>query len=660
MANMSFGVNVLPKTNNTYTLGNSDYKWNIFANQINGTNISDFMNKSALDGTGITNKTYSTQAGGEFTVTTVASNDYVSPHAAPDITAYISKHNQYRVTFDGTQYTLKPHLWYMTITNGTKCYTYLGNLGLIISDTSGVPGGTDNVPFAITYDYESDNKYEIWTQTAGSHTFLVEQISFSKTQLPASLIYGDEYVPIIKHNNGGTYNGTSIGLNELNNTRGTFAMGYFNKVTHEFSIAIGISNTSNQVGCVIGTNNNLDGDASFILGASNTVYLYSSNSTAVGVRNTIKYSACSTAVGYWNINDGSYSTSLGYSNCAFADESCAIGVATMTSGMDQIALGTFNVQDNSLASAWAASTSYAVGDIIFRDEKYLKCKTANSDATFNASKWQACRGKFVEILGNGNLSTQTRSNARATDWDGNTYIKGDVYVGCNADSSGGTKLAVTNNPVFTGTFSRGRISNATIGGGSFAFGDEVVAAGSNSIAIGYATTATGNQAHAEGYQTLAYGNASFAMGSNITSTYPFELTIGMFNVVPSLNYWTSGTSYSIGDKVLYDGYVLKCKEANSDTGTGPSVSKWDQDFDAVFVVGNGLNNNNRSNALTLKHTGDLYLDGDVYINSNAGGTSGTKLQALPAVTSSDNGEVLRVVDGAWTAVALPSASGVNF
>lgn len=43
MANMSFGVNILPKSNNTYTLGNSDYKWNIFANTINGVNLSALL-----------------------------------------------------------------------------------------------------------------------------------------------------------------------------------------------------------------------------------------------------------------------------------------------------------------------------------------------------------------------------------------------------------------------------------------------------------------------------------------------------------------------------------------------------------------------------------------------------------------------------------------
>ena len=33
---------------------------------------------------------------------------------------------------------------------------------------------------------------------------------------------------------------------------------------------------------------------------------------------------------------------------------------------------------------------------------------------------------------------------------------------------------------------------------------------------------------------------------------------------------------------------------------------------------------------------------------------------LPSVTATDNGKVLRVVDGAWAVVSLPSASGVSF
>lgn len=41
-------------------------------------------------------------------------------------------------------------------------------------------------------------------------------------------------------------------------------------------------------------------------------------------------------------------------------------------------------------------------------------------------------------------------------------------------------------------------------------------------------------------------------------------------------------------------------------------------------------------------------------------TDKTKLDGIPDVTSADNGKVMRVVNGAWSAVLLPSASGVSF
>lgn len=49
------------------------------------------------------------------------------------------------------------------------------------------------------------------------------------------------------------------------------------------------------------------------------------------------------------------------------------------------------------------------------------------------------RGTYAEIIGNG-ADANNRSNARALDWSGNERLMGDVYVGCNADSTGGTKL----------------------------------------------------------------------------------------------------------------------------------------------------------------------------------------------------------------------------
>jgi hypothetical protein len=59
---------------------------------------------------------------------------------------------------------------------------------------------------------------------------------------------------------------------------------------------------------------------------------------------------------------------------------------------------------------------------------------------------------YAEIIGNG-TAANARSNARALDWDGNEYLMGDVYVGCNSDSTGGTKLArIPNPPTTDGTY----------------------------------------------------------------------------------------------------------------------------------------------------------------------------------------------------------------
>lgn len=47
-------------------------------------------------------------------------------------------------------------------------------------------------------------------------------------------------------------------------------------------------------------------------------------------------------------------------------------------------------------------------------------------------------------------------------------------------------------------------------------------------------------------------------------------------------------------------------------------------------------------------------------NQSLLGSGNIAIEGLPSVSSSDNGKVLRVVNGVWSAVSLPSASGVNF
>lgn len=43
MADINFGVNLIPKSDSLYTLGTANYKWNIFANSINGTSVANAL-----------------------------------------------------------------------------------------------------------------------------------------------------------------------------------------------------------------------------------------------------------------------------------------------------------------------------------------------------------------------------------------------------------------------------------------------------------------------------------------------------------------------------------------------------------------------------------------------------------------------------------------
>lgn len=164
----------------------------------------------------------------------------------------------------------------------------------------------------------------------------------------------------------------------------------------------------------------------------------------------------------------------GGSTIASGDLSHAEGRNTIASGFYSHVGGCFNIQDSYDSwTEWTANTPYAVGDkvkqTITSDNEttvsgYI-CNTAHtSDSTFSASYWDAQQGKmnYTEIIGNG-TGTSARSNARVLDWNGNERLMGDIYVGCNADSTGGTKLPrIPEAPSIDGTY----ILQATVTNGT--------------------------------------------------------------------------------------------------------------------------------------------------------------------------------------------------
>ena len=118
-----------------------------------------------------------------------------------------------------------------------------------------------------------------------------------------------------------------------------------------------------------------------------------------------------------NIARGSYSHSEGYNTTSYGFASHAEGEGTFVRGYYSHVEG--------MATKSERAFQHVQG-------KYNVVDTAGAG--------QSERGAYVNIVGNG-ADENHRSNAYALDWDGNGHYKGDVYVGANADSTGGTKVA---------------------------------------------------------------------------------------------------------------------------------------------------------------------------------------------------------------------------
>ena len=218
-----------------------------------------------------------------------------------------------------------------------------------------------------------------------------------------------------------------------------------------------------------GRSTTASGSDSHAEGAETTASGFASHTEGSGVQAS---GYCSHAEGDRTTASGSQSHAEGTLTTAGGYNSHAEGNYTIAAGTASHVSGEYNIED-SYANwpEWTARTSYKVGNKVKVTtgsgssqtvEGYI-CKTANSDSTFTRSKWISDSRKmnYAEIIGNGTYDV--RSNARALDWDGNEHLKGDLYVGCNADSTGGVKIPrIPSAPTADGTYTlQATVTNGT-------------------------------------------------------------------------------------------------------------------------------------------------------------------------------------------------------
>ena len=156
---------------------------------------------------------------------------------------------------------------------------------------------------------------------------------------------------------------------------------------------------------------------------------------------------------------GQWAHSQGVGTIAKGAASFVGGDHTIANGHASFVTGRYNAADSyDNWPTWVANTSYEVGDRVKRNlmvqnqptDVGYHCTVANSDATFDNAHWEldGYHMNYVEIVGNGkeyedpetHQTIRAGSNAYALEWNGTAHYMGNIYVGANADSTGGTKV----------------------------------------------------------------------------------------------------------------------------------------------------------------------------------------------------------------------------
>ena len=382
-----------------------------------------------------------------------------------------------------------------------RIYEYIGNIGLYIDDTSSIIDEFYNVPFVIIANRNQMDSIDILTETSGTYTVLVEKIIQNYKQLPLSLMYGSEYYPINIRKFSTILEPISIGINEMSeNIRGSYAIGVGNRIQNNYSFAIGTINlvsgmlssaigrdntVSGDYACAVGNETTASGDSSFSCGeetvasgrashseggstlasgnhshaeGNNTratldaAHAEGINTVAAGPYSHVEGNASSTsstavashaegganqangnyahAEGQQNVASGAYSHAEGRQNTVTSTGGHVEGRANEVSGHYAHAEGNGTNASGAMSHAEGSNTiANHRSQHVFGEYNILD---SSSSTTIEL-------GNYIEIIGNGTADND-RSNARALDWNGNEYLKGNIYVNCNTDSTGGEKL----------------------------------------------------------------------------------------------------------------------------------------------------------------------------------------------------------------------------
>ena len=338
----------------------------------------------------------------------------------------------------------------------------------------------------------------------------------------------------------------------------------------------------------------------------------------------------STAMGRYTTASSWMSTAMGDNTTASGEFSTAMGRLTTASDYASTVIGQYNSSGSSATSAYSFSTSntaFVIGNgadssnksdafkVMFNGDTYISSSLYLGGTAITATAAELNLLDGVTAIGSGILSSVTEnSNTGVRLTTSNAANHGDIgsnavdlsYQNSTSSTKGATGYAATALGYLTTasgnqSTSMGELTTAS-GRETLAIGNSTTASGDYSTAMGLSTTASGAQSTAMGRLTTASGISSLALGYSTTASGHQSISAG--------NSSTASASYStsIGyGSVASDFTSVVIGQYNS---SGSSVTNNATSFstsNTAFVIGNGADSSNKSDAFKVMFNGDTYV-----------------------------------------------------
>ena len=425
---------------------------------------------------------------------------------------------------------------------------------------------------------------------------------------------------------------TSIGTNNTDYTPNS--TNSYDAADRLFVIGNGADENNKSDAMIVLKNGNttINGDVTAnsikIPNGTNTEFLMADGTTSVGPDLT-GYATTAALDDLENNVSMNYATNTSLNNLA---DNVAMNYATNTS-LNNLAN---NVAMNYATNGALATTNTQV-QINTTDINNLQTQIGNVQSNFVTT---AADANNISNVNSGNVGIGTNTPTAKLDVAGNLKVRGTIIAGeyatANGNSafsmgrgttaSGDNSTAMGYNTVASGVYSTamGLFSNAS-GQGSVSMGANNVASGLTSLALGSDNTASGFFSTAMGIYSNASGNQSVAIGTGITAKSNAEIAVGIYNTV-----------YQPGST---EGYVAS---------------------DRLFVIGNGTDANNKSDAMVVLKNGNTTIKGTTTANSfvKEGGTSSQYLMADGSTSAGTAATTMGTIGASSTANGGTISSGV--